>query len=51
MEGNQVDQILLDTDSSRTMVKQDLVPDSKINKGDAVTILCAHDDTVLYLIA
>ena len=33
------------------MVRQDLVPKSKIIEGDAVTIRCAHDDTVLYPIA
>ena len=51
VEGIQVDQIVLDTGCSRTMVRQDLVPESKIIEEDAVTIRCAHDDTVLYPIA
>ena len=38
VEGIQVDQIVLDTGCSRTMVRQDLVPESKIIEGDAVTI-------------
>ena len=51
VEGIQVDQIVLDTSCSQTMVRQDLVPESKIIEGDAVTIWCAHGDTVLYPIA
>ena len=30
------------------MVHKDLVPQDKIAEGDAVTIRCAHGDTVLY---
>ena len=37
VEGNDVEQIVLDTSCSRTMVRQDLVPEGKIIKGDAVT--------------
>ena len=33
------------------MARQDLVPESKIIEEDAVTIQCAHGDTVLYPIA
>ena len=51
VEGIHVEQIVLDTGCSRTMVRQDLVPESKIIEGDAVTIRCAHGDTVLYPIA
>ena len=42
---------MLDTGCSRTIVRQDLVPESKIIEGDAVTIRCAHGDTVLYPVA
>ena len=38
VEGIQVDQIVLDTGCSRTMVRQDLVPENKIIEGHAVTI-------------
>ena len=51
VEGIHVEQIVLDTGCSRTMVRQDLVPQSKIIEGDAVTIICAHGDTVLYPVA
>ena len=51
VEGIHVDQIVLDTGCSRTMVRQNLVPESKIIEGDAVTIRCAHGDTVLYPVA
>ena len=33
------------------MVRQELVPGSKVLEGDAVTIRCAHGDTVLYPVA
>ena len=33
------------------MVRQDLIPEGKIIEGDAVTIRCAHGDTVLYPVA
>ena len=51
MEGIHVDQIVLDTGCSRTMVRRDLVPENKFIEGDAVTIWCAHGDTVLYPVA
>ena len=51
VEGIHVDQIVLDTGCSRTMVRQDLVPRNKLIEGDAVTIRCAHGDTVLYPVA
>ena len=41
----------VDTGCSRTKVRQDLVPEGKIIEGDAVTIRCAHGDTVLYPVA
>ena len=51
VEGIHVDQIVLDTDCSRTIVREDLVPESKTNEGDAVTIRCAHCYIVLYPVA
>ena len=48
VEEIQVDQIMLDTSCSRTILRQDLVPESKITEGDVATIRCAHGDTVLY---
>ena len=42
---------LLDTGCSRTLVHRDLVPESKIQQGEAVAIRCAHGDTVLYPLA
>ena len=51
VEGRQVEGILLDTGCARTMVRKELVPEEKILMGDAVTIRCAHGDTVLYPLA
>ena len=42
---------MLDTGCSQSMVHKDLVPQDKIVEGDAVTIRCAHGDTVLYPLA
>lgn len=38
MEGKSVDDILLDTGCSRTLVHKDLVPEGKIKEGEAVAI-------------
>ena len=51
MEGTQVHDIILDTGCSRTIVCQDLVPIEKKVPGEAVTLRCAHGDTVLYPMA
>ena len=51
VEGRQVEGILLDTGCALTMVRKELVPEEKILMGDAVTIRCAHGDTVLYPLA
>ena len=51
VERNNVEQIVLDTRCSRTVVRQDLVPAGKIIEGDVVTIRCTHGDTVLYPVA
>lgn len=51
VEGTTVDNILLDSGCSRTLVSQELVPRSKMLEGEAVAIRCAHGDTVLYPLA
>ena len=51
VEGTSVDNILLDTGCSRTLVRRDLVPEDRFLEGEAVTIRCAHGDTVLYPLA
>ena len=43
--------ILLDTGCSRTMIRKDLVAEEKYLEGEAVTVCCAHGDTVLYPLA
>lgn len=51
VEGQEVQDILLDTCCSRTMVHKNLVPPEKILEEDVVTIGCAHGDLVLYPLA
>ena len=51
MEGKRAKSILLDTECSRTVVLEKFVPREKILEGEAVTICCAHGDTVLYPLA
>ena len=51
VEGVVVSDILLDTGCSRTMVQSELVPEDRIIPGEAVTVKCAHGDTVLYPLA
>jgi len=51
IEGKTVTDILLDTGCSRTLIHQKLVPEDKLLPGEAVTIRCAHGDTVLYPLA
>lgn len=51
MEGRSVNDILLDTGCSRTMVWLHLVPERCLKEGRAVTIRCAHGDTALYPVA
>ena len=45
-----VDDIILDTGCSRTMVKRELIFEDDLT-GEATTIRCAHGDTVLYPLA
>ena len=51
VEGVEVSDVLLDTGCTRTMVRSDLVPENKLLPGEAVTVRCAHGDTVLYQLA
>ena len=51
VEGKKVEDILLDTGCSRTMVHQKLVAKENIQDADVVAIQCAHGDTVLYPLA
>ena len=46
-----VSEVVLDTGCSRTMVRRDLVPEENLLPGEAVTVLCAHGDTMLYPLA
>ena len=48
VEGQRVQEILLDTGCTRTMVR---APSQKVLEGDAVIIKCAHGDTKTYLTA
>ena len=50
VEGTSVSDILLDTGCTRTMVRRDLIPEENL-PGEAVTVLSAHGDTALYLLA
>ena len=51
VEGKRVSDIVLDTGCSRTMVRKELVDEEKNLEGRAVTVRCAHGDTVLYPLA
>ena len=51
VEGTAVSDILLDTGCTRKMVRRGLVPEDNLLPGEAVTVLCAHGDTALYLLA
>ena len=51
VEGKPVRDILLDTGCSRTIVRKELVPESKMCGRETTTIKCAHGDTVTYPLA
>ena len=51
VEGVRVGNIVLDTGCSRTIVHSDLVPEGRQLSGEAITLRCAHGDTVLYPLA
>ena len=46
-----VEDILLDTGCSRTMVRRELVSDDKLLEGEVVAVRCVHGDTVVYPLA
>eukprot|EP00731_Ephydatia_muelleri_P013996 Em0007g1306a len=51
LEGKHVKDILLDTGCSKTLVRQELVPEGKMLPGKTTTIHCVHGDIVLYPVA
>ena len=46
-----MERILLNTGCSKTLVRKELIQKKKVLEGEAVTIQCAHGDTVLYPVA
>jgi len=51
VEGQFVEDIVLDTGCSRTLVKGDLVSKENLILESVITVQCAHGDVVLYLVA
>ena len=51
MEGQFVEDIVLDTGCSRTLVRGDLVSKENLILGRAITVQCAHGDVVMYPVA
>ena len=51
VEGHMVEDIVLDTGCSKTLIHHALVPQEKMLQGEAVTIRCAHGDNALYPLA
>ena len=51
VEDQAVNDIVLDTGCSQTMVHKSLVPTGKRIEGEAAVIRCAHGDTTLYPLA
>ena len=51
VEGESVDDILVDSGCSRTMVHRKLVPECKVKEVEAIAMQCVHGDTVLYPLA
>ena len=49
--GKKVNDVVLDTGCSQSMVRRDLVPEGTQLLGEAVTVRCAHGDLVLYPLA
>ena len=47
VEGVAVDNVVLDTGCTQTMVRRDLIGGSKIIEGGATTVKCVHGDNVL----
>ena len=51
VEGTEVHDMVIDTGCSRTMVRQNLVPDNKMKAGEDIMVRCAHGDIVKYPLA
>jgi len=51
VEGQFVDDIVLDTGYSRTLVRSDLVRENRLNMEKPVMVQCAHGDAVEYPVA
>ena len=51
MEGTRVEDAVLDTECTQTMVRRELVPEGQRIEGEAAAVTCACGDTVLYPIA
>ena len=51
VEGTRVEDAVLDTGCTQTMVRRELVPESQRIEGEAAAVTCAHGDTVLYPMA
>ena len=51
VEGQFVNDIVLDTGCSRTLVRSDLVGEENCKPGEKVTVQCAHGDIVTYPVA
>ena len=51
VEGQFVNDIVLDTGCSRTLVRSDLVGKERLNSEKSVTVQCAHGDAVEYPVA
>ena len=51
VEGQYVNDMVLDTGCSRTLVRRELVREDKLNLEKSVTVQCAHGDAVEYPVA
>ena len=50
VEGDEVQDIVLDTRCARTMIRRDLIPTTKI-LDDVVMVQCTHGDMMAYQLA
>ena len=51
VEGQLVNDIVLDTGCSRTLVRSDLLGEENLRQGKTITVQCAHGDVVTYPLA
>lgn len=51
VQGVEVNDILIDTGCTHTMVQEDLIQKDQMIEGEAATIRCVHGDNVLYPMA